>query len=79
MYAGFYLVKSFLRPLKVAAAVTLRRHFEQLLGHLQSRLSVSGSKATFIGFFLTTALGLLVCLPTGVLIASSLAGVPIFQ
>eukprot|EP00525_Craspedostauros_australis_P008964 CAMPEP_0198118244 /NCGR_PEP_ID=MMETSP1442-20131203/20873_1 /TAXON_ID= /ORGANISM="Craspedostauros australis, Strain CCMP3328" /LENGTH=249 /DNA_ID=CAMNT_0043776467 /DNA_START=68 /DNA_END=817 /DNA_ORIENTATION=- len=78
VYAGFYVFTSFLRPLRVAAAVAIAPKFEVAVKSIQNRLNVNKQIAIGITVFAVNVVATTSLLSLGVVLASMASGVPIF-
>jgi hypothetical protein len=77
-YAGFWVMNNFLRPVRLALAVGVSPAFDRVIQRLQVKLNVNKTTAIVVTVLLANLVGTTVCMSAGILLASTLAGVPVF-
>ena len=75
--AAFYVINSFLRPFRMALAVSISPLFEKIILLLQERLHCSRKVAVTAVVFLFNIVGTTSAMVFGVNLASFMSGIPI--
>jgi hypothetical protein len=78
VYAGFWVFNNLVRPLRLAVSVAISPQFDRIVLGIQDRLKVSRAAAITTVVILANLIGTTFFMATGILVASFLAGVPIF-
>ncbi|GKY93460.1 hypothetical protein MPSEU_000313500 [Mayamaea pseudoterrestris] len=78
VYAGFFVFNNLVRPIRMALAVGVAPAFDRFVASIQTKLKVNKGTAIFITVMLTNLLGSIVAMSSGILLAATLAGVPVF-
>jgi hypothetical protein len=78
VYAGYWIAMNFLRPARIAVAVTISPFFDRLMGFVQKRFSFPKPAAFFFVVFLVNVVGTLTFLISGLVLTSSIIGIPLF-
>jgi len=78
VYSGFYVLSNFVRPVRVAIAVTIGKYFDSFIEFVQKKTNLSRSKAIALLVFLANFCGTMLAMVSGITLASILSGVPIF-
>jgi hypothetical protein len=78
VYAGFWVFNNIVRPIRLALAVAISPQFDNVVLNIQNRFRVSKAVAITITVILANLIGTTLAMAAGILLASTLAGVPIF-
>jgi len=78
VYAGFYVFNNIIRPIRVTASVVVSKYFDNFVSLIERRTKLSRKLSIGVVVFLANVCGTFAAMGTGILIASTLAGVPIF-
>jgi hypothetical protein len=78
VYAGFYVISNFVRPLRVALAVAIGPKFDSFVSTIQKRTGASRPVAIFLTVMLANLVGTSIVMASGISLAAWLARVPIF-
>jgi hypothetical protein len=78
VYAGFYVFNNIIRPFRFGLSVGIAKYFDAAISWVQNKLNVSKPIAIGIIVFFANILGTCSLLALGILLASTLTGVPIF-
>ena len=78
VYAGFYVFNNIIRPIRVTASVVVSKYFDNFVSMIERRTKLSRKLSIGVVVFLANVCGTFAAMGTGILIASTLAGVPIF-
>jgi hypothetical protein len=77
VYAGYWIAMNFLRPARIAVAVTISPLFDRLMGFMQKKFSLSKPAAFALVVFLVNVVGNLTFLISGLFLTSSIIGIPL--
>ncbi len=77
VYAGYWIAMNFLRPVRIAVAVTVSPLFDRLMGFMQKRFSLPKPAAFALVVFLVNVVGNLTFLISGLFLTSSIIGIPL--
>lgn len=78
VYAGFWVFNNIIRPIRLAAAVALGPQFDRIVLNVEERLRVSRAVAITLVVLMANVVGTTVLMCAGILLAATLAGVPVF-
>lgn len=78
IYAGFYVFNNIVRPLRVAISLGVSKYFDAAITGVRNKLKVSKPVAIGIVVFLANIVGTCSLMSLGILLASTLSGVPVF-
>ena len=78
VYACFYVFNNIIRPIRVTASVVVSKYFDNFVSLIERRTKLSRKLSIGVVVFLANVCGTFAAMGTGILIASTLAGVPIF-
>lgn len=78
VYAGFWVMNNFLRPLRVTAAVAISTQVDKIVKAVQDKLKVKRAAAVGICVFLANVVGTLSVTALGIILAATLSQTPIF-
>ncbi len=77
VYAGYWIAMNFLRPARIAIAMTMLPFFDRLMGFLQKKFSLPKPAAFALVVFLVNVVGTLTFLISGLILTSSIIGIPL--
>lgn len=77
VYAGYWLAMNFLRPARVAVAVTISPLFDRFMVFLQNKFHISKPAAFGLVVFLVNVVGNLTFLISGLFLTSRIIGIPL--
>ena len=78
VYAGFWVFNNLVRPLRLAVALGVAPAFDRIVANIQTKLRVNKGTAIFVTVMIANLFGTLACMSAGILLAGTLAGVPVF-
>jgi predicted PurR-regulated permease PerM len=78
VYAGFYVISNFLRPIRVTLAIAIGPYFDRLVNWIQKKTKVPKAVAITLTVLMVNLGGTLLLMVGGISLASFLAGVPVF-
>jgi hypothetical protein len=78
VYAGFWVFNNIVRPLRLTVAIAIGPQFDNVVAGIEKRMRVSRGVAIFITVLFANLFGTILAMASGVLLASTLAGVPVF-
>jgi len=78
VYAGFYVFNNIIRPIRIGISVGVAKYFDLAITTVQNRLKVPKPAAIGIVVFLANIVGTCSLMASGILLASTLTGVPVF-
>jgi hypothetical protein len=78
VYAGYWIAMNFLRPARIAVAVTMSPFFDRFMGFVQKKFSLKKPAAFALVVFLVNVMGTLTFLMSGLVLTSSIIGIPLF-
>jgi hypothetical protein len=77
--AGFFVFNNIIRPVRVAVAVGVTPYFNKFIDGLQSRFQVNRTVAIALTVIIANIFGTLAFMSSGILLAATLAGVPVYS
>ncbi len=77
VYAGYWIAMNFLRPARIAVAVTISPLFDRLMGFIQKKFNLPKPAAFALVVFLVNVVGNLTFLTSGLFLTSSIIGIPL--
>jgi len=78
VYAGFYVISSFLRPFRVAAAIAMGPSFDKAIQWIQDKTQWSKAVSTAVMVVLANLVCTCIAMAGGIVLASLFSGVPIW-
>lgn len=78
VYSGFYIFNNIIRPARLAVSVAISPKFDDVVANIQKRFNVNRATAITITVVTANVFGTIFFMSMGILLASTLAGVPIF-
>jgi hypothetical protein len=79
VYAGFFVFNNIIRPVRLALAVGVTPYFNRFIDGLQNRFQVNRTVAIGLTVLIANVFGTLAFMSAGVLLAATLAGVPVYS
>ena len=77
VYAGYWIAMNFLRPARIAVAVTISPLFDRLMVFLQNKFRIPKPAAFGLVIFLVNVVGNLTFLISGLFMTSRIIGIPL--
>lgn len=78
VYAGFFVFNNLVRPARMALAVGVAPAFDRVVSAIQNKLRVNKGTAIFVTVLIANVIGTTLFMSSGILLAATLAGVPVF-
>mmetsp|Transcript_24109 Transcript_24109/g.27473 ORF Transcript_24109/g.27473 Transcript_24109/m.27473 type:complete len:247 (-) Transcript_24109:232-972(-) len=78
IYAGFYVFNSIIRPLRFGLSVGVSVYFDRVIQKIQDIFKVKKGLAIFLTVFLANIVGTCTLMASGIFLASTAAGVPVW-
>jgi hypothetical protein len=78
VYAGFFVFNNLVRPVRMAVAVGVAPVFDRIIANIQTKLKVNKGTAVFVTVIIANLIGTIMFMSAGILLASTMAGVPVF-
>ncbi len=77
VYAGYWIAMNFLRPARIAVAMAMCPLFDRFMEFLQKKFSLPKPAAFALVVFLVNIVGTLTFLISGLVLTSSILGIPL--
>ena len=78
VYAGIWAANNFLRPIRISIALFIAPYFEKIIQSVENKTGWKRSIASAVVVFLINIVGTISYLCTGLFLATTLTGVPLF-
>jgi hypothetical protein len=78
VYAGFWVFNNLIRPVRLAVAVGVAPFLDRVVLSIQNKLHVRKGTAIFVTVIVANVFGTIAFMSAGILLAATLAGVPVF-